>query len=89
VALPSNLKAVTTVILKFTGFRSWKAFAKSASGAYLEFDDVEVRIIPLAAYRDGSFGYSEEQAVRCSLEPEIIGQSLFALLTGERLNNCL
>jgi len=81
ISQPKDVGNVTKAILEFTGFKSWGRFAKEAFGVLIESNDMEIRVIPMKANKDGSFGFLSDQSVKCSLDPNTLGETIFDFST--------
>lgn len=63
-------------LLVFSGFRSWRAFEKSACHVLISSNGSEVEITPSVPSPKGGNLYRPEKAVRCQVHPEEIGNLL-------------
>lgn len=66
-------------LLIFSGFRSWRAFEKSASHVSITWNESEIEITPSDPSPKGGYLYRPERAVRCQSNPEEIGNLLLEL----------
>lgn len=78
---PEDIRDVTNEVLSFTGFKTWKAFAKNARLFLIAYDGTEVQIIPTVAAEGGAFDHLPDKAIKCGLIPEDIGQTLIDMLS--------
>ena len=65
--------------LLFSGFKSWSSFEKDATYLMISSQDSEVTITPTAAASQGGYLHQPEQASRCPLSPQSIGDLLLQL----------
>jgi hypothetical protein len=86
VPIPKDHNEVMKKILKFVGYRSWKAFTDGARCVSIEYADNEVTIIPTFNVEDsgGAFNFMPGKAIKSELRAETIGKVLFEMhKTGE------
>lgn len=79
VPMPEDYRSVTGALVKFTGFKTWNAFARSASHLPVVRRGGEVEVIPTLRSQ-GGFDHLPDKALKSPPEAEAVGQTLFEAL---------
>ena len=81
---PKNLREVTKTMLKFVGFKTWKAFSFGASCFLISYDGTDVTIMPTIAAGNGAFDHLPDKAIKCTFDSEKIGEEIYDLKNNQR-----
>jgi hypothetical protein len=76
VPLPLDLKRISNELLQFVGFKSQKAFAKSASHCCVALVGSQIEIMPYRSDDKGNYFPEADRKFLCSIEANAIGNSL-------------
>ncbi|HET9743478.1 MAG TPA: hypothetical protein VFQ00_12070 [Terriglobales bacterium] len=69
--------------LKFSGFRSWRSFEKSARYFLVTMDDNKVTILPSIPYPKGGYAHQPDRSMDCASRPAEIGHTLLQAIQSD------
>lgn len=81
VPIPEKPSEVTKALLRFIGFKSWKALEKGVILFLVRYDGSKIKFIPTRVASTRGFEHLPDKSVICDFKEEKIGQTIINLIS--------